>query len=265
MSPIALTIAGSDSGGGAGIQADIKTFSALGVYGCSVITALTAQNTLGVQGVFDIDPAFVARQIDSVLSDIAVDAVKIGMLSNQEIIENVSKLIERYQPHYLVVDPVMVATSGDELLKQQAIDSLKKLIIPKANIITPNLPEALVLLDCSAPKTLDDMYHLMDPLMALGAKTVLLKGGHLAGDSAIDLFHDGNTVHLFKSPRIKTGNTHGTGCTLSSAITALLAKGYTLTEAVSAGKDYITETILHGTELNIGQGSGPVNHFYRNS
>ena len=264
MSPIALTIAGSDSGGGAGIQADIKTFSALGAYGCSVITALTAQNTLGVQGIFAVDPAFIALQLESVFSDLNVNAVKVGMLSNLGVVDVVANAIDQYQPDYLVVDPVMVATSGDVLLQQQAIDSLRNRIIPQASIITPNLPEASVLLDTSAPETLNDMISMIDPLMALGAKTVLLKGGHLCGDKAIDLFHDGHTLHRLESPWIETNNTHGTGCTLSSATTALLAKGYALTEAVSAAKEYIAEAIAHGTELHIGQGHGPVHHFYRN-
>ena len=263
MSPIALTIAGSDSGGGAGIQADLKTFSALGAYGCSVITALTAQNTQGVQGIFNIDPEFIVLQLNSVFSDLAIKAVKVGMLSHTGVIEAVADAIDKYNPAYLVVDPVMVATSGDVLLQQHAISCLKSTLIPKASIITPNLPEAAVLLNCSRPENLNDMISMIDPLMDLGAEAVLLKGGHLSGEKAIDLFHDGHTLHQLEAPWVETRNTHGTGCTLSSAITAMLARGHALSEAVTAAKDYIAEAIAHADELTIGNGHGPVHHFYR--
>ncbi|WP_299733468.1 bifunctional hydroxymethylpyrimidine kinase/phosphomethylpyrimidine kinase [uncultured Endozoicomonas sp.] len=267
--PIALTIAGSDSGGGAGIQADLKAFSALGAYGCSVITALTAQNTLGVQGIFDVTPAFVRQQLDSVLSDLPVSAVKVGMLSQPEVIDAVAQAITDYSIQHLVVDPVMVATSGDVLLQESAIATLKSKLIPKASLITPNLPEAAVLLNCPRPESIDDMKAMVEPLMKLGASAVLLKGGHLIGSEgkAIDLFHDGKELHALESAWIYTRNTHGTGCTLSSAITALLAKGFSLTDAVYKGKEYISEAIAHANQLHIAgkpeEGHGPVHHFYR--
>ena len=266
-SPIALTIAGSDSGGGAGIQADLKTFSALGAYGCSVVTALTAQNTQGVQGIYDIEPGFVRQQLDSVFSDIDVLATKVGMLSRPEIIEVVANAIDDYQLNYLVVDPVMVATSGDLLLQREAIASLRDTLIPKASLITPNLPEAAVLLDCPRPENSDEMLAMIEPLMKLGSDAVLLKGGHLAADNtnglAVDYYHDGKILHRLESPWVKTTNTHGTGCTLSSAVTALLARGHSITEAVHSSKEYIAGAIASADQLNIGKGHGPVHHFYR--
>ena len=264
--PIALTIAGSDSGGGAGIQADLKTFSALGAYGCSVLTALTAQNTLGVQGIYDVDSAFVRQQLESVCSDIDVVAAKVGMLSKADVIDTVANAVDEFNIHHLVVDPVMVATSGDVLLQQSAIESLRSTLIPKASLITPNLPEAAVLLNCSRPESLEDMIGMIDPLMELGAQGVLLKGGHMTLDNgkAVDLFHDGRTLHKLESPWVNTRNTHGTGCTLSSAVTALLSRGYSMTEAVGAAKEYIAGAIAHADQLNIGKGHGPVHHFYRN-
>lgn len=265
MSPIALSIAGSDSSAGAGIQADIKTFAALGVYGCSVITALTAQNTQGVQAIFAVTPHFVTSQIESIFSDMTINAVKVGMLSDVGIVNAIARAIQQYSPKFLVVDTVMVATSGCVLLQQEAIDSLKSQLIPKATIITPNLPEAAILLGIKRAESLTDMIKTVESLMALGSKTVLLKGGHLAGNEAIDLFYDGHTLHQLASPWINTRNTHGTGCTLSSAITALLAKGYTLEEAVNTAKEYISGAISHANELDIGQGCGPVHHFYCNT
>ncbi|MGB1271244.1 MAG: bifunctional hydroxymethylpyrimidine kinase/phosphomethylpyrimidine kinase [Endozoicomonas sp.] len=276
--PIALTIAGSDSGGGAGIQADLKTFSALGVYGCSAITALTAQNTLGVQGIFDVEPEFVHQQLTSVLSDLNVSAAKVGMLSQPEVIDTVARTVSEYRIESLVVDPVMVATSGDVLLQEAAIDQLRNRLIPKAALITPNLPEAAVLLGCPRPESLEAMIAMVDPLLALGSKAVLLKGGHLTSDAssrnaslnkssgkAIDLFHDGQTLHQLESPWTETRNTHGTGCTLSSAVTAFLAKGESLTQAVHQAKEYIARAIAHADELEIsknrGDGHGPVHHF----
>lgn len=267
--PIALTIAGSDSSGGAGIQADLKAFSALGAYGCSVITALTAQNTRGVQGIFDVDPAFIRQQLDSVFSDLDVKAVKIGMLSQPDVIETVAERIQYHDVKRLVVDPVMVATSGDVLLQQEAIKTLKDVLIPQASLITPNLPEAAVLLGRDKPENIQQMLDMIEPLLELGAKAVLLKGGHLTGSQmegrkAIDFFHDGQTLHRLEAPWTETINTHGTGCTLSSAITALLAKGFSMSEAVQGGKKYIAAAIARADELNIGAGHGPVHHFYRN-
>ena len=260
--PIALTIAGSDSGGGAGIQADLKAFSALGTYGCSVITALTAQNTMGVQGIFDTTPEFVRAQIDSVFTDLAVNAVKIGMLSQEPMIRAVADGLDAYNVELLVVDPVMVATSGDKLLQDNAINTLKECLIPKATVITPNLSEAAVLLDTKVPATIEEMETMVEPLLALGSRSVLIKGGHLGSEESADLFHDGETLHCLTSPRYPTENTHGTGCTLSSAITALLAQGVELTDAVKQAKDYIAQAIAHADELQIGSGHGPVHHFH---
>ncbi len=262
--PIALTIAGSDSGGGAGIQADLKTFSALGAYGCSVITALTAQNTQGVQAILDVPADFIKAQLDSVFSDIAVNAVKIGMLSQSEVIRTVRDGLDQYGVERLVVDPVMVATSGDKLLRDDAINTLKEWLIPKATIITPNLPEAAVLLDCPIPDDMADMEAMLVPLYNLGCQSVLLKGGHLSDNESIDLFYDGDNVHYLASPRYPTRNTHGTGCTLSSAITALLASGLALPEAVAQAKAYIANAISHADELQVSKtdkGHGPVHHF----
>lgn len=262
--PIALTIAGSDSGGGAGIQADLKTFSALGAYGCSVITALTAQNTQGVQAILDVPADFIKAQLDSVFSDIAVNAVKIGMLSQSEVIRTVRDGLDQYGVERLIVDPVMVATSGDKLLRDDAINTLKEWLIPKATIITPNLPEASVLLDCPIPDDMADMEAMLVPLYNLGCQSVLLKGGHLSDNESIDLFYDGDNVHYLASPRYPTRNTHGTGCTLSSAITALLASGLALPEAVAQAKAYIANAISHADELQVSKtdkGHGPVHHF----
>lgn len=264
--PIALTIAGSDSGGGAGIQADLKAFSALGAYGCSVITALTAQNTQGVQGIFDVEPTFIRQQLDSVFSDLSIKAVKVGMLSQPDVITTVADSLAHYRPAYLVLDPVMVATSGDVLLHQSAIETLRQSLIPKASLITPNLHEAAVLLDRPVPRNPDQMIDMIEPLLALGSRAVLLKGGHLSAsnsdDKATDFYHDGSSLHRLESDWIQTGNTHGTGCTLSSAITALLARGYSMSEAIPEAKKYIAQAIAHADQLNIGQGSGPVHHFY---
>ena len=261
--PIALTIAGSDSGGGAGIQADLKAFSALGAYGCSVITALTAQNTQGVQGIFDVDPAFIRQQLDSIFTDLDVSAVKIGMLSQPDVIHTVADAIREYQPKYVIVDPVMVATSGDVLLQQTAIETLKEVLLPQATLMTPNLQEAAVLLERDVPENLEQMVDMIDPLMQMGSKGVLLKGGHLSGEKAIDFYHDGQMLHRLESEWVKTNNTHGTGCTLSSAVTALVARGFTLAEAIPEAKKYIAGAIAHADELNIGQGHGPVHHFFR--
>lgn len=267
--PIALTIAGSDSGGGAGIQADLKTFSALEAYGCSVITALTAQNTMGVQGIFDVAPAFIRQQLDSVFSDLDIKAVKIGMLSQPEVITTVAERIDYYNVKHLVLDPVMVATSGNVLLQQEAIHTLKEVLIPRASLITPNLPEAAVLLGRDTPENTRQMLDMIEPLLKLGAKAVLLKGGHLEdsqieGGKAIDFYHDGQSLHRLESIWIITVNTHGTGCTLSSAITAFLSRGFSMDGAVQGGKEYIAAAIAQSDQLNIGQGHGPVHHFYRN-
>ncbi|GAL21643.1 hydroxymethylpyrimidine phosphate kinase ThiD [Vibrio maritimus] len=261
--PIVLTIAGSDSGGGAGIQADIKAISATGSYACSVITALTAQNTQGVTGILGIDPDFVKAQLDAVFSDLNVVAVKIGMLADANIIGAVAEKLREYQPQYIVLDPVMVATSGDLLLESSAIDALKTQLLPLATVITPNLPEGAALLGCDVPQSQQDMEALIDALRALDTPAILLKGGHLESEqNSNDLLITNSDVQFFNTTRIATNNTHGTGCTLSSAIASFLAKGNELDEAVKLGKEYITQAIAHADELKIGKGHGPVHHFY---
>lgn len=260
--PIAVTIAGSDSGGGAGIQADLKTFSALGVYGASAITALTAQNTLGVTGIHDVPPAFVAQQMDAVFSDLAVNAVKIGMLSRPEVIEAVALGLERHKLTTVVLDPVMVAASGDRLLVPEAVESLRRLLLPRALLITPNLPEAAALLHTEPATTNAQVRRQAERLMAFGPKAVLIKGGHGEGPESVDVLLDADGVVELSAPRIATRNTHGTGCTLSSAITAGLAKGMSLRASVDAAKAYLTSAIAHSDELEIGHGHGPVHHFH---
>jgi hydroxymethylpyrimidine/phosphomethylpyrimidine kinase len=262
--PIVLTIAGSDSGGGAGIQADIKTISATGGYGCSVITALTAQNTQGVSAIYPISSEFVEQQLDAVFCDLNVIAVKIGMLSDETIIAAVAKKLRQYAPKYIVLDPVMVATSGDMLLKSTAMETLKTALFPIADVITPNLPEAAALTDSELPKTEEEMVAIINKLRDLGAKSILLKGGHCEGDrSSTDLLISTDRVERFSVSRIDTANTHGTGCTLSSAIASYLAQGHELGPSVSLAKNYITKAIYHADELNIGKGHGPVNHFFK--
>ena len=262
MTPVAVTIAGSDSGGGAGIQADLKTFSALGVYGASVITALTAQNTLGVQGIHDVPPGFVAQQIDSVFSDLAVQAVKIGMLSRPGVIEAVASGLERHGATRVVLDPVMVAASGDRLLAPEAVESLRRRLLPKALLVTPNLPEAAAILDEPVAETEEAMRAQAERILALGAGAVLVKGGHAGGPESVDILVDAQGVRRFPAPRIKTRNTHGTGCTLSSAIAAGLARGLPLAEAVAAAKAFITAAIGASHRLRVGHGHGPVHHFH---
>ncbi|MES2822910.1 MAG: bifunctional hydroxymethylpyrimidine kinase/phosphomethylpyrimidine kinase [Pseudomonadota bacterium] len=261
--PIALTIAGSDSGGGAGIQADLKAFAALSVYGCSAITSLTAQNTLGVQGVLPIPPEFVAAQINSVLTDMQVGAVKTGMLATAEIIEAVANILNAYPVIPVVLDPVMVATSGDRLLAQSAITVLIKKLMPRAIIITPNLLEAAALLDVPVAQTETQIQLQAEQLLAMGAQAVLMKGGHAQGAEANDFLFTNNEQFLFSAARINTRNTHGTGCTLAAAITAGLAKKLSLYDAVLQAKDYLHNALLQAHKLNIGQGSGPVHHFHQ--
>lgn len=261
--PIALTIAGSDSGGGAGIQADLKTFSALGVFGCSAIASLTAQNTLGVQGVLPIAPAFVQQQIHSVLSDIHVGAIKTGMLATADIIAAVAESLRAYPQIPFVLDPVMVATSGDRLLEEDAIQTLIEKLLPLATVITPNLHEAAVLLNTSVAQNLAQMQSQGEKIIALGARAVLMKGGHTDGDKATDLLITAAGVDAFSAPRLHTKNTHGTGCTLASAIAAGLAKRLSLSDSVSQAKEYLHQSLMHSEKLHIGQGSGPVHHFYK--
>lgn len=262
MTAIALTIAGSDSSGGAGIQADLKTFSALGVYGASVITALTAQNTQGVSAVHGTPPEFVSAQMDAVFSDLQVNAVKIGMLHSAPVIEAVAAGLKAHQAHNIVLDPVMVATSGDALIREDAIASLQARLFPLADIITPNLDEAALLLRLDKARDVAAMQDQAERLIGLGARSVLLKGGHLSGKDAIDLFHDGDQIHHLSAAFIDTINTHGTGCTLASALAAGLAKGLSLAEAAIGAKNYLSAAIAHADELTIGRGPGPVHHFH---
>jgi hydroxymethylpyrimidine kinase/phosphomethylpyrimidine kinase len=250
-----LTIAGSDSGGGAGIQADLKTISLLGGYGMSVVTAITAQNTLGVQSIHEIPAWFVEKQIDSVLSDIGADAIKTGMLVNQEMIDVVSKKIKRYKVKKVVVDPVMVSKSGTLLLRKDAQDALIQKLIPLAWVITPNLMEASALTGLKV-NSLEGMKGAALLIHKLGAKYVVVKGGHLKG-KPIDLLYDGKKFTEVKGPRIESKNTHGTGCTFASALAILLAKGDRVDEAVRKAKTFITMAIQSG--LNLGKGAGPVN------
>ena len=261
--PIALTIAGSDSGGGAGIQADLKTFSALEVYGASVVTALTAQNTLGVQGVYEVDHDFIGQQIDSVCSDLDVSAVKIGMLHRSEIIDTVTERLRFHDIGHIVLDPVMVAKSGDALLQDEAVVALKTTLIPEASIITPNIPEAAVLLRRKVDYIEANLEASAERLLSLGCGSVLLKGGHRHSSAhSTDIFFDGNKIVELKTDRVNTTNTHGTGCTLSSAICAFLAHKRGLESAVRAAKDYISNAISSADTLSIGAGHGPVHHFY---
>jgi hydroxymethylpyrimidine/phosphomethylpyrimidine kinase len=262
MTPIAVTIAGSDSGGGAGIQADLKTFSALGVYGASVITALTAQNTRGVTAIHDVPGDFITAQIDAVFSDLAVNAVKIGMLSQPAAIRAVAAGLDRWKQTLVVLDPVMVAASGDRLLAPDAIEVLKRDLFPRALVVTPNLPEAAALLDAPLAETESEMRAQAEKLLALGARTVLIKGGHASGPESVDLLVSPTACARLIAARVASANTHGTGCTLSSAIAAGLAKGQRLAEAVADGKLYVTEAIRAADELAIGAGHGPVHHFH---
>ncbi|SBS35395.1 Hydroxymethylpyrimidine/phosphomethylpyrimidine kinase [Marinomonas aquimarina] len=262
--PITLSIAGSDSGGGAGIQADIKAISATGGYACTVITATTAQNTLGVTDVHAIPLPHIEAQLDAVFSDLDVQAVKIGMLANSEIIQLVARKLRQYQPKQIVLDPVMVATSGDLLLQQTAIQTLIEELLPLATLITPNLPEAATLLNSEVPHTEQAVLDLIPALQQLPTAAVLLKGGHLAElPDSTDWLLSNSDVQTFTTARISTQNTHGTGCTLSSAIASYLAQGADLTAAVQQAKDYLTGAIAAADQLPVGQGHGPVNHFYQ--
>jgi hydroxymethylpyrimidine/phosphomethylpyrimidine kinase len=262
MTAIALTIAGSDSGGGAGIQADLKTFSALGAYGASAITALTAQNTRGVQAIHNVPPEFVAQQIQSVLSDIDVKAIKIGMLSSAAIIDAVADALVPYPGIPIVLDPVMVAASGDPLLEASAMDALHQRLLPMAILVTPNLPEAAMLLGRPIASTEEDILAQGQDILLLGAKAVLIKGGHGSGPQSTDFLITLQSVTRFSVPRIRTENVHGTGCTLSSAIAAGLAKGLPLPQAVEEAKGYITAAIAASSRLKVGHGHGPAHLFH---
>lgn len=259
----ALTIAGSDSGGGAGIQADLKTFAALGCYGLSVITALTAQNTRGVSAISPVSPDFVDRQLEAVLTDIGADAVKIGMLHSPDIIRTVADNLQRYEISNIVLDPVMVAKSGDRLLQEEAAQALAALLLPLATLITPNLPEAAVLLGRPLERR-EEMEAAARDLALLGPEAVLVKGGHLEGERSPDLLYERyeDRVTSFDAARVRTVNTHGTGCTLSSAIAAGLARGLALNEAVHRAKDYLSGALEKGAGYRLGSGHGPVHHLW---
>jgi hydroxymethylpyrimidine/phosphomethylpyrimidine kinase len=261
--PIALTIAGSDSSGGAGIQADLKTFAACGVYGASAITALTSQNTRGVTGIHRVPADFVTAQIDAVFDDLDVGAVKIGMTAERDVIEAIVAGLTRWAPNHVVLDPVMVATSGDRLLAPDAVAALRTLLIPRATIITPNLPEAAALLDAPIATSDGEIAEQGRRLLALGCGHVLIKGGHGAGAESTDYLISADRVIALAAPRTATQNTHGTGCSLSSAIAAGLAKGDDLEPAVRAAKDYITAAIAAADRFTVGHGHGPVHHFYK--
>ena len=258
----ALTIAGSDNSGGAGIQADLKTFSALGCYGMSVITALTAQNTQGVKGIQEIDPQFIEKQMNSILDDIGVDAIKIGMLFNTPVIKIVAKCLREIKECPIVLDPVMFAKSGDRLLQEEAIESIKNELFPLATIITPNIPEAEALLGCSI-ESFESMQQAAVDLNKLGPKAVVVKGGGFSARTSDDCFVvEGCEPQWLKQERIDTKNLHGAGCTFSSAISTFLARSYNLEDAVKEAKTYLTQALIAGADKNLGHGKGPVMHFY---
>ncbi|MGJ7458194.1 bifunctional hydroxymethylpyrimidine kinase/phosphomethylpyrimidine kinase [Halomonas sp. MA07-2] len=260
--PNVLTIAGSDPSGGAGIQADLKTFSALGAYGTSVITALTAQNTRGVAGVHPVPADFIAAQLETLLDDVRLDAVKIGMVASREVAEVIREALTRRRPRWVVLDPVMVAKSGDILVDDAGIRAVREVLVPLADLVTPNLPEAAVLLDLPAPATRHEMLALAPALRALGAGAALLKGGHLAGEECPDLLITAEAITWVEGARVDTANLHGTGCTLSSAIAARLARGDSLLEAVSGAKRWLGGALAASQRLDVGQGRGPVHHFH---
>jgi hydroxymethylpyrimidine/phosphomethylpyrimidine kinase len=262
--PNVVTIAGVDPSGGAGVLADVKTFSALGAYGCAVIAALTAQNTRAVTGVHAVPAAFVAEQIDTLWGDVTIAATKIGMVGEAPVIERVAERLAHWRVAPVVLDPVMVAKSGDALLAKSAVGALREALLPRATVITPNLPEAGVLLGERAPESKKEMTRAAERLRALlpgDQRWVLVKGGHLPGDSALDLLHDGDRMIELVAPKIATRHTHGTGCTLSAAIAALLPQSADVPEAVRRAKAYLTHAIAHADGLAVGKGHGPVHHF----
>lgn len=261
MIPNVLSIAGSDPSGGAGIQADIKAISANGAFAMAAITALTAQNTRGVSGIHLVPPAFVQAQIAAVFDDIAVDAVKIGMIANAEIAGAVADALEAHGGVHVVLDPVMIAKGGAQLLQPDAVKTLRERLLPRATILTPNLPEAAHLLGVTVASTREDMAAQGAALCALGARAVLMKGGHLGGDDSPDCLVTKQGVSWFEGARTQTANTHGTGCTLSSALAAQLARGLTPIEAVGAAKSYVATAIKGADDLSVGTGHGPTHHF----
>lgn len=261
--PVALTIAGSDSSGGAGIQADLKTFAALGVYGASAITALTAQNTRGVTGIHAVPAEFVTAQIDAVFSDLDVGAVKIGMVAQAASIDAIAAALSRWAPRHVVLDPVMVATSGDRLLASEAVKALRARLIPLASVITPNLPEAAALLDAPVAANQAEIESQGRRLLALGCRAVLIKGGHGEGAESVDYLVDADNAVALAAPRLATKNTHGTGCSLSSAVAAGLARGEALEQAVRNAKAWISAAIGAADRFSVGHGHGPIHHFHK--
>ncbi len=266
MIPNTLTIAGVDPSGGAGVLADIKAMSALGAYGMAVIAALTAQNTRGVTGIAPVPAAFVAEQIDTLFADVRVDAVKIGMLGQKAVTRAVADRLRHWKPAHIVLDPVMVAKSGDHLLERAAIDELRESLIPQATLLTPNLPEAGVLLGAAPADNLKDMRRTAEKLRRLlddsGDRWVFLKGGHLPGNDTVDVLHNGDRLIELPGRRIDTPNTHGTGCTLSAALAALLPRIADVPEAAAQAKAYLVSAIARSSELEVGSGHGPVQHFH---
>jgi len=263
--PNVLTIAGVDPSGGAGVLADVKAFSALGAYACAVIAALTAQNTRAVTGVLPIAPEFIARQIDTLFADVRIDAVKIGMLGEAPVIATVAERLTHWKAERVVLDPVMVAKSGDALLARTAVGALREALVPLALVMTPNLPEAGVLLEARAPESVKEMTRAAERLHALmgsGERWVWLKGGHLPGGDATDLLFNGDRMIELSQPRVATKNTHGTGCTLSAALAALLPQSSDVPTAAKQAKNYLTQALLRADELQVGQGHGPVHHFH---
>jgi len=260
--PTVLTIAGSDSGGGAGIQADLKTIAALGAYGTSAITALTAQNTLGVRAIHAVPPDFLREQLEAVFEDITIDAVKIGMVNKIEIAQVIAEILNRFKPDFVVFDPVMVSTSGAKLIQDETIEVLWNVLFPKADLITPNLDEAQILIGRSI-NSVDAMRKAAEEMVEKGCKAVLLKGGHLIGPVLYDVFaRKGEDTLTFETTYIESNNVHGTGCTLSSAIATFVAKGNALPEAILLAKTYVTEAIEAGKNIKTGSGSGPLNHSF---
>lgn len=264
--PNVVTIAGVDPSGGAGVLADIKTFAALGAYGCAIVAALTAQNTQAVTGIHTVPPEFVRLQIDTLWQDVRIDGVKIGMLGTAPVIRTVADAMTRWRPAHIVLDPVMVAKSGDALLGREAVALLREALVPLATVLTPNLPEAGVLLECRAPESVKEMVRAAERLRGLmpdaTARWVLLKGGHLPGGELIDLLFDGDKMIELRAARVDTKNTHGTGCTLSSAVCALLPRRPSVPEAVREAKAYLTQAVAASADLDVGKGSGPVHHFH---
>lgn len=259
----ALTIAGTDPSGGAGIQADLKTFSALGAYGTSVITALVAQNTCGVQSVYRIEPEFVAAQLTSVLSDVRLDSIKIGMLAESDIVHAVAEGLCTAAVPWVVLDTVMLAKSGDALLSEQAVETLRDRLLPQVSLITPNLPEAAALLGCASARNEDEMRDQGRALLQLGCQAVLMKGGHLSDAESPDWLFTAEQALRFTAPRIPTKNTHGTGCTLSAALAALRPQHADWPQTVQAAKQWLQGALAQADTLDVGKGIGPVHHFYQ--